>query len=79
MSQDTIKRLTDLKNKIDSMKVKEQSTKDMLASLQGKLLKDFGVNDIDEGEDLLEKWGKELKKKEQELEELVRKLEEVVG
>lgn len=79
MNQDTIKKLTDLKNKVDDMKVKKQSAEDNIKTLQSKLLKEFGVSTIDEGEDLLEKWNKELKKKEQELEALVNKLEEAVG
>lgn len=78
MSQDTIQKLTQLKNKVDDMKVKKQTAENTIKTLEAKLLKEFNVKDIDAGEDLLTKWNKELKKKEQELQEVIKKLEEVV-
>ena len=78
MSQDIIQKLTQLKNKVDDMKIKKQTAENTIKTLEAKLLKEFNVKDIDAGEDLLTKWNKELKKKEQELQEVINKLEEVV-
>lgn len=78
MNQDIIQKLTQLKNKVDDMKIKKQTAENSIKTIEAKLLKEFNVNTIDEGEDLLETWNKELKKKEQELSEVVSKLEKAI-
>lgn len=78
MNQDIIQKLTQLKNKVDDMKIKKQTAENSIKTIEAKLLKEFNVNTIDEGEDLLETWNKELKKKEQELSEVVNKLEKAI-
>lgn len=72
MSQDTIKKLTQLKEKIDDMKVKKQSAQNNIDTLQKRLLEEFGAKDIDEAEDILDKWDEEIKQKESALQEIIK-------
>lgn len=60
MSQDIIQKLTQLKNKVDDMKIKKQTAENTIKTLEAKLLKEFNVKDIDAGEDLLTPYKKAI-------------------